>query len=144
MSVIPRTGASIILFLEGKVLLVKRGKDPYKGYWSLPGGTQKPGELLEDTARRELQEETGIIAEELSFCVVRDRLKHDENGTLKFHYVLATYFANRFSGTAKAADDAEAIGWFNDTELNTLQTTPETPTLIRDVLQARSIRLQPE
>ena len=54
--------ADAVIFAEGHVLLIKRGKDPFKGRWALPGGHVNPGETFEQAARRELAEEAGLGA----------------------------------------------------------------------------------
>ncbi|MDN3718421.1 NUDIX domain-containing protein [Roseibium salinum] len=58
----PRIGVSVLCHRDGRVLMVKRGKDPYKGHWSLPGGLVELGETLLEAAERELLEETGAKA----------------------------------------------------------------------------------
>ena len=58
----PRPGASVVVFRGDEVLLVQRGKRPYEGFWSLPGGEIQWGETAAEAARRELKEETGLLA----------------------------------------------------------------------------------
>lgn len=133
----PRTGASILVVDNGKVLLVKRGKEPHKGKWSLPGGGQELGETLEDCARRELKEETGLEAEALEFCLVQDRILKSETGDVSFHFVLATYRATTFRGTAIAMDDAADLGWFGFEDLHKLDMTPGTPSFLAQFAQEK-------
>jgi len=130
----PKTGCSVLVHKNGKVLLIKRGKDPYKGYWSLPGGSHEAGETLEECARRELLEETGLHAPRLDFAKVRDRMGRDESGQLTHHYVLATFTTTLFEGIATAGDDADDVGWFTVEEIDALATTPGTPSFIQEIL----------
>lgn len=134
----PRTGCSTLVVDGEKVLLIKRGKPPFEGYWSLPGGSQEAGETLEECARRELLEETGLVAGDMEFLVIRDRMGHDSKGVLTHHFVLSTFFACDFEGIMKAGDDAADIGWFTLNEMAALQTTPETVSMVKDILKKRS------
>ena len=135
MSNYPRTGASVVVQQQGKILLIKRGKEPYKGCWSLPGGAQENGETLEKTARRELEEETSLKAGTLTFAKVRDRITKDDTGEVVFHYVLATFVVETFSGSPRALDDADDVGWFSLAEVKDLQTTPELPAFLTEILE---------
>lgn len=134
MSVKPKTGASVLVCNKNKYLLIKRGKDPYKGHWSLPGGSQEAGETLEEAARRELKEETDLDAPNLTFAKVRDRINKDDNNVLQYHFVLATFITNEFTGSPRALDDADDIGWFTLDEMKHIITTPETPEFIVEIL----------
>jgi 8-oxo-dGTP diphosphatase len=60
----PLNGVALIIeYLGGKIVLVKRGKEPYRGLWALPGGGIEPGETNEEAALREAKEETGLTVE---------------------------------------------------------------------------------
>ena len=137
MSQWPRTGCSVVVHSAKRVLLVKRGKAPFPGHWSLPGGSQEAGETLEECARRELFEETGLRAETLEFATLRDRIGHDQAGSLTHHFVLATFVAGTVGGDARAGDDADDIGWFTFEEMETLKTTPDTVAFVRDLIEDR-------
>ena len=134
----PKSGASVIVFRDGEVLLAKRGKEPFKGYWSLPGGSQEAGETLGDCARRELLEETGLIAKNVEFVCVRDRINHNDAGELTYHFVLATFLVLEFTGDASANDDAEEVGWFKLETIPELDITPVTDKLIMDTVSRLS------
>jgi len=123
-----------LVYQDDKILLIKRGKEPYKGHWSLPGGSQEAGETLEEAARRELKEETGLEARKLIFGKVRDRITYNKDGSLEFHFVLATFITSDFIGTPKAMDDADDIGWDSLDEMQSIITTPNTPEFIMELL----------
>ena len=89
-----------------EVLLIRRGKPPRLGEWSLPGGRIEWGERAVDAALRELREETGVEAELLGLLDVVDGLFGDS------HYVLVDYAARWTSGEVQSGDDAtEAAFW---------------------------------
>lgn len=131
----PKTGASVLVHKNNKILLIKRGKAPYKGHWSLPGGSQELGETLEETARRELKEETDLTAGDIFFARIRDRITRNDHGDITFHFVLATFITSDFTGIPKALDDAHDIGWYGLSEMQNILTTPETPEFIAELLK---------
>lgn len=71
-----------------KVLLVRRGTEPNRGEWSLPGGAVQAGEKLQEAVRREILEETGLAVRVEEVVEVLDRIVRDEQGRVRFHYVL--------------------------------------------------------
>lgn len=96
------------------VLLIQRGNEPYKGCWALPGGFLEMDETLEDCARRELKEETGLIpsgemVELKSFSTV-DR---DPRGRT----ITVAFLAEMPITEVKGGDDATKAEWFPLTEL---------------------------
>jgi ADP-ribose pyrophosphatase YjhB (NUDIX family) len=118
---IPGVGAVI---LDGeRILLVERGKEPLKGYWSLPGGVLEPGELLDQAIRREVLEETGLTIEPVAVVEIFERIMRDSEGRVEYHYVLIDYLCRVVSGTLEAADDASRAAWFHFDELPSLLLT---------------------
>ncbi|HMD47585.1 MAG TPA: NUDIX hydrolase, partial [Bryobacteraceae bacterium] len=87
----PFLGVGALIFEASKILLVERGKEPLKGYWSLPGGILETGERLEDALRREVLEETGLEVEPLSIFEIFERIMPDAAGRAEYHYVLIDY-----------------------------------------------------
>ncbi|MEU8765095.1 NUDIX hydrolase [Streptomyces sp. NPDC048659] len=101
---------------DDRVLLIKRGWDPYEGHWALPGGHVDHGETGLQAAVRELEEETGVrVAEdELRLVGVWDQPDRDPRG----RYVTVTYLATVPAGTqATAGDDARDARWWPLTDL---------------------------
>ncbi|MGD9739571.1 MAG: NUDIX hydrolase [Bauldia sp.] len=111
----PQLAVSVVVRKDGAILLVQRGRAPYRGHWSLPGGRVKFGERLREAARRELLEETGIdamIGEEIGvFEIVDDPLAPAT------HYVIVTFAADFRSGEALARDDAAAAEWVPERDI---------------------------
>jgi ADP-ribose pyrophosphatase len=122
----PRVGAGAIVIHEGKILLVKRGVEPGKGLWAIPGGTLRLGETLRECAAREIPEETGITIAVGECVYVFDLIECDEGGKIKFHFVVADFAALYVSGEPKGADDADGAGWFAPEELDDLPVSQNT------------------
>ena len=98
--------AGVVCLRGDQVLLIRRGRPPRQGEWSLPGGRLEPGERLADAALRELREGTGVEAELIGLIDVVDGL-FPEAGR---HYVLIDYAALWTGGEPTAGDDAaEAV-----------------------------------
>ena len=108
----PVAGAGVVCLRDGEVLLIRRGKPPREGEWSLPGGRIEWGERALDAALRELAEETGVTAEPLGLLDVVDGLFEAPDGAVESHYLLVDYAVRWRSGEPAAGDDAaEARFW---------------------------------
>ncbi|WP_306250851.1 NUDIX hydrolase [Parvularcula sp. IMCC14364] len=101
-SIKPAVGA--VVFRGQEVLLVKRGRPPLQGHWSIPGGKIEFGEAAEDAVRREVMEEAGIEIEVIGLIDVFEALPQKDEGG---HYIMIDYVARHISGEPVASDDAE-------------------------------------
>jgi ADP-ribose pyrophosphatase YjhB (NUDIX family) len=122
----PLLGVSVAVRRDDRILLVKRGKPPLKGFWSLPGGLVEAGETLADAAARELGEETGIAANAFEAVDRAEIIVRDQDGRVDRHYVLIVFAARYVSGEAHAADDAEAVAWADREAWSLLELTADT------------------
>lgn len=113
----PWIGIGLVAFRGEDVLLVRRGKPPRMGEWSVPGGAQALGEPAEETARRELREEAGIEVGPLVLAGVVDALDTDTEGRSRFHYTIIDYAGEWISGEPIAGDDVTEARWFSPAEL---------------------------
>jgi 8-oxo-dGTP diphosphatase len=127
----PRAGASVAVFRGDEVLLVQRGKQPYAGFWSLPGGEIQWGEKAAEAARRELEEETGLLALTLALGDVADGILRDGEGVVTAHYTITVFATCDVAGTLAAASDAAAAKFFGPEERARLQCTPGLEKAIR-------------
>jgi ADP-ribose pyrophosphatase YjhB (NUDIX family) len=124
----------------GRVLLVRRGTEPMKGRWTLPGGLLELGESLADGVVREVREETGLEVEPVELVELLDRIHKvsgDEGERVRYHYVIADYLCRVTGGELRAASDAEAARWVEreewnrqDSSLGALQLDPITVRVI--------------
>ncbi len=107
----PIVGVGVIIVREGKILLERRKNEPGRGKWSIPGGIVELGESLEQTVMRETWEETGLSVSDPEPVDVINQVTLDENGKVKYHFVIVDYFVKLKSGTPKAASDAAELEW---------------------------------
>ncbi|HYA13648.1 MAG TPA: NUDIX hydrolase [Syntrophales bacterium] len=122
----PICGVGAVVVKDGKVLLVKRGVDPNKGVWAIPGGSLKLGETLQEGAEREILEETGITIMAKEPVYSFDFFERDYEGRVRFHYVIVDMIADYISGEVQAADDASEARWVSQKELKDLRVSMNT------------------
>ncbi len=120
----PVVGVGGVVIDEGRALLVRRGSEPLRGQWSIPGGSLELGETLQEGVARELLEETGLVVSVLDLIEVFDRI-YVENGAEaagekqkpRFHYVIVDYVCERVSGQACAGSDVTEVAFAREDEL---------------------------
>jgi 8-oxo-dGTP diphosphatase len=115
----PIVGVGAVVIEGAKVLLVRRGHEPLKGEWSLPGGALELGETLPQGVVREVLEETGLEVVPAGIVEVFDRITRDEaTGRIRYHYVLVDFVCRVAGGTLLGASDAEEARWVERDELH--------------------------
>ena len=108
-------GVGAVVVDRGRVLLVRRGSEPMKGHWSIPGGLVELGETMQAAVVREIKEETGLEVEPVEVIEVLDRiLRNGER--VRYHYVIVDYLCRLVGGELQAGSDAEAARWFERAE----------------------------
>ena len=106
-----------MIFQEDNILLVERGREPLKGYWSIPGGIVETGEKLEDGIQREVLEETGLEVQALSVFEIFERIMPDSDGRTEYHYVLIDYLCRAMGGRLEPASDVSRVAWVGEQDL---------------------------
>ncbi|MBI3781091.1 MAG: NUDIX hydrolase [candidate division NC10 bacterium] len=130
----PVLAVGAVVVKDGKVLLAKRGAEPGRGLWSLPGGAVHPGEELKVAVARELREECGIevVVEEAAEVV--ERMIPDAEGRLRYHYVILDYRARWLQGDLSPSEEVEEARWVDPGDLHQYRMTRGTADVIRRLL----------
>jgi ADP-ribose pyrophosphatase YjhB (NUDIX family) len=105
-----------------QVLLIRRGQEPLKGEWSLPGGAVELGETLEEAICREVLEETALVVETVDVVQAFDRISRDTEGRVRYHYVLIDFLCRVQAGSEApenivCATDALEARWAGPDDL---------------------------
>ena len=127
----PVVGVGVVIWRGDNVLMVRRGRSPGEGRWSLPGGGQEIGETVFEAARREVREETALDVEVLGLVDVVNSIRRDGDGRVEYHYTLVDVLAEWRAGEAKPLDDAAEVLWVGLDELARLDLWSETERIIR-------------
>lgn len=126
----PLVGVGAVVVDEGRVLLIRRGNEPMKGHWSLPGGMLELGESLTNGVAREVREETGLSVEPVELIELLDRI-HREGERVRYHYVIADYLCRVAGGALRAASDVDAARWVERAEWNSHSALKLDPITVR-------------
>jgi ADP-ribose pyrophosphatase YjhB (NUDIX family) len=129
-----------IVLLGESVLLVERGREPLKGFWSLPGGVVEVGESVEDAVRREVREETGLEVVPVALVEVFERILPDASGRPEYHYVLLDYLCRSQGGCLRAADDVSRAEWVRRGHLERYRLTDGALPVIEKAFRVRTAK----
>jgi 8-oxo-dGTP diphosphatase len=130
----PIVGVGGVVIENGCALLIRRGGEPLRGEWSIPGGTLELGETLEQGVARELLEETGIEVRVLDFIEVFGRIfvePSSETAAPRFHFVIVDYLCERIAGESRAGGDATDVAFAAEDDLDRFQLTPTATRVLR-------------
>jgi 8-oxo-dGTP diphosphatase len=127
----PLIGVGAVIVDGGRVVVVRRGHQPLKGEWSIPGGVLEIGETLRAGAAREALEETGLVVEAGEVLEVLDRVVRDGEGRIQFHYVLIDFLCRPTGGELRAGGDAEEARWISAGELDAFSIADSAAAVLR-------------
>lgn len=107
----PQLGAGAIVLHQNQLLLVRRGRAPGEGLWSIPGGKVRAGESIAAAAEREILEETGVTIRAGEVIYHFEYIEHADSGALRYHYVVLDIAGEYLAGEPQAGDDAAEAAW---------------------------------
>jgi len=131
----PVLGVGALIIEGDKILLIQRGNEPLKEYWSLPGGAVETGETLKAAIAREVLEETHLTVQVGEIAEIFERMIPDATGGIEYHYVLLDYLCKITAGTPAPGDDSAAVDWVRREDLPKLLITPGTLEVIERVFE---------
>jgi 8-oxo-dGTP diphosphatase len=129
----PIVGVAAMIFYDDSILLVKRGNEPAKGRWGLPGGVVELGETVREAVAREVKEETRILVRPVELLDVFNNIIRDDEGRVRFHYVLCEFLCENVGGNLKASTDVSDARWVPLLELSSIDMSRGTKQFISRV-----------
>ncbi len=132
----PLVGVGSIVIKDGKILLIRRGAEPNRGKWSIPGGMVEPGEEPDKAALRELWEETGIMGRVLGLFGIYQYVERDSVGRVRYHFLLLDYLVEPIGGEPRASSDALELAFIDLEDAQNLDLTDTARQLIMDLIES--------
>lgn len=129
----PRAAVGAIVMRGGRVLLVERGNPPAQGVWAIPGGSVELGETMREAAEREVLEETGVRIRAGELVHAFDSVVRDDDGRVRFHYVILDFAAEDLGGEVVAGGDAADARFVSREESRGLRINRATVELLREL-----------
>ena len=137
----PIVGVGVVVWRGDRVLLVRRGKTPRLGQWSLPGGAQQLGETVAEAAQREVKEEVGLDVALGEIVATVDLIERDpQDERIRYHYTLVDFVAEAPSAALQPGGDAADARWFSLAEIEALDLWSETVRVIKLAGERRTCR----
>jgi len=148
----PVVGVGGVAILDGRALLIRRGSEPLKGQWSIPGGILELGETLIEAVCRELREETSLDVRVLDLIEIFERISsgpetnfdgpHAKPARPQYHFVIADYLCEVIAGTPKAGSDVTDVALVTEEGLPAYNLTPTATRVVRKAFAMTRDRAQ--
>ena len=131
----PLVGVGGVVIHDGRALLIRRGTEPLKGQWSIPGGTLELGETLAEGVARELREETGVEVRVVGLIEIFERIFPQPDGAAnprpQYHFVIADYLCEVVAGTPAAGSDVTDVALVREEDLAQYALTPTATRVVK-------------
>ncbi len=131
----PLVGVGAIIRNDDQIVLIRRSHEPSRGRWTFPGGLVELGETVRDAARREALEETGLLVEIEEVAAVLDNVIRDEEGRIRYHYVIVDFLARPVGGRLQPGSDVSDVRWASLADLDALDVTEKAAEIARRLLE---------
>lgn len=120
----PFLAVSAAILRDGKVLVVRRARNPAGGLYSLPGGVVEAGETLVEAVKREVDEETALVIEPIALAGYREVVTRDGDDKVERHFVILPFAARWLAGEPKLNDELSDWLWVDPSDVASMPTTP--------------------
>ncbi|MEQ9430895.1 NUDIX hydrolase [Thalassospira sp.] len=132
----PIIGVGAVVWHQDRILLIKRGKEPNIGSWSIPGGAQEIGETVRDAVCREVMEETGVKISSPILVDIVDLISPAKDGKIEYHYTLIDFVAVALNPDVRLGGDAADAKWVKISDVTNYKLWNKT---IEVIAKSRSI-----
>ena len=136
----PIVTVGLIVRKGDHALIIRRGKEPSKGRWTVPGGAVELGEPLREAGQREIREECGIETKAHGVADVLENIVRDSDGRVRYHYVIIDFLADYVAGDLRPASDVDDARWVSKEELSQFDITERARQLLAEALSKPGTR----
>ena len=143
----PVIGVGGVIIDRGRTVLIRRGTEPLRGEWSIPGGTMEIGETLEEAVCRELREETGLEVGVLELIELFDRIYLEDGRATasgkkkpRFHYVIADYLCELVGGEPHPRSDVTDLAFAREGDLGKFHLTEKATSVVKKAFAMSRVR----
>jgi ADP-ribose pyrophosphatase YjhB (NUDIX family) len=119
----PFLAVSAAIVRDGKVLVVRRARNPALSLYTLPGGVVETGETLLQAVTREVREETALTIEPVGLAGHREAIVRDAQGCVERHFIILCFAARWLAGEPALNEELDDARWLDPAELSGLRTT---------------------
>ena len=131
----PFLAVSAAILRDGKVLVVRRARNPANGLYSLPGGVVEAGETLAEAVKREVDEETSLIIEPVALAGYREVVARDAEDKVERHFVILPFAARWIAGEPKLNEELSEWRWVDPAEVASMPTTPGLAEIVANAVE---------
>ncbi|MBT8372404.1 MAG: NUDIX hydrolase [Deltaproteobacteria bacterium] len=129
----PVIAVGAVVTHQNRILLIRRGKEPARGEWAIPGGRVELGETMREAVAREVMEETCVSIHPGDLVYFFETIQPDPDGRIRFHYAIFDFMAEYLEGEPNPRDDAMDARWVSAAEADTYKLNIKTRDLLNRI-----------